>query len=439
MTNNERALLVNPWIFDFKAYDFWMKPLGLLYVASILRQNDWDIDYIDCLDRYHPTVIKRITKMPVVDQYGRGKFFAEEIEKPEIYNGIQRKYKRYGMPPDILHEILDNLVNPDWIFVTSIMTYWYPGVFNVIKILKAHFPKAPVVLGGIYATLCHEHAKKFSGADYVIPGDAEQHLNTILPEVKPISFLSLPYPSFDLYNKLDYACVLTSRGCCFQCSYCAVPNLTPGFIFRSVKSVIEEIEYYQSLGVKNITFYDDALLANPNFSLILDEIINRKIKLQFHTPNGLHPRFFTQEVADKMYIAGFKTIYLSLETIDSDIHKSIDNKVEVQEFIRAIGYLKKSGFSNSQIHAYLLIGLPEITSRHARESIDFVNHLGITSHLAEYSPIPGTSGFTQLGFNENTDPLLHNNTIFPALTEQQLKEMQEIKTYLSKLRLIPLN
>ena len=30
-------LLVNPWIHDFAAYDFWAKPLGLLILAAVLR------------------------------------------------------------------------------------------------------------------------------------------------------------------------------------------------------------------------------------------------------------------------------------------------------------------------------------------------------------------------------------------------------------------
>ncbi|RLC23795.1 MAG: B12-binding domain-containing radical SAM protein, partial [Deltaproteobacteria bacterium] len=47
-------LLVNPWIHDFAAYDFWAKPLGLLSLASILRQHGFSITYIDCLDRFHP-------------------------------------------------------------------------------------------------------------------------------------------------------------------------------------------------------------------------------------------------------------------------------------------------------------------------------------------------------------------------------------------------
>jgi len=30
---SKNILLINPWIYDFAAYDFWMKPLGLLTLA----------------------------------------------------------------------------------------------------------------------------------------------------------------------------------------------------------------------------------------------------------------------------------------------------------------------------------------------------------------------------------------------------------------------
>jgi hypothetical protein len=43
-------LLVNPWIHDFAAYDFWMKPLGLLYVGAILRAAGCEVRLLDCLN-----------------------------------------------------------------------------------------------------------------------------------------------------------------------------------------------------------------------------------------------------------------------------------------------------------------------------------------------------------------------------------------------------
>ncbi|MCX7785888.1 MAG: radical SAM protein [candidate division WOR-3 bacterium] len=429
-----RFLLVNPWIYDFKAYDFWMKPLGLLYVASILRNAGYEIDYIDCLDRYQPELLKNISKLPKVDEFGRGKFYSQEIEKPEPYKNIERRYKRYGLPIELLDDVLSKMRKPDGIFVTSVMTYWYPGVFDAIKTLKRHFPNTPIVLGGIYATLCYEHAQKFSHADYVLPGPIDKTLNQIMPGIKPFNFTEYPLPAFDLYPRLDYTCILTSQGCPFRCVYCVVPELYPKYIYRSIASVINEIEYYISLGVKNIAFYDDALLANPNFKKILDEIITRKMNVNFHTPNGLHPRLLTQEIADKMFQAGFKTIYLSLETTDMKIHQEIDDKVTAEEFVRAVEYLKNSGFSESQLHCYLLIGLPELTSEQIIKSIDFVYSFGVSAHLAEFSPIPNSPIYKQLGFDKNTDPLYHNNIIFPVLNKKQQQEMQEIKKYLSLIR-----
>jgi hypothetical protein len=39
------------------------------------------------------------------------------------------------------------------------MTYWYPGVVEAIARVRARFGAVPVVLGGVYATLCTDHAR----------------------------------------------------------------------------------------------------------------------------------------------------------------------------------------------------------------------------------------------------------------------------------------
>jgi radical SAM superfamily enzyme YgiQ (UPF0313 family) len=439
MITTARALLVNPWIYDFKAFDFWMKPVGLLYLASILRKVDFEVDFIDCLDRYQPLFLKRVEKVPKVDQFGRGKFYHEEIEKPEALKEIKRTFKRYGMPKAVFEELLDSFQKPDVILVTSIMTYWYLGVFEAIRILKRRFPGTPIVLGGIYATFCYTHAQTYAGADCVVAGPGETQLFKILYKLglaldrPPFSFPDLPRPAFDLYPRLDYACILTSRGCPFRCSYCGVCNLFPGFVTREPGSVIDEIEFYRdTLEVKNIAFYDDALLANPKFEKILDEIIIRKIKLNFHSPNGLHARFITDELAHKMRRANFKTIYLSLETIDEQRQKATGGKVNTREFEEAVGHLKNAGFPDNELHAYLMIGLPGQTLEEMIKSIDFVCDLGLTPHLAEFSPIPGTPDFLKTGFDATTNPLLHNNTIFPAYHNRPV--LEAVKQYLAKKR-----
>ena len=40
MTGNApHILLINPWIHDFAAYDFWAKPMGLLIIAGLLKAH----------------------------------------------------------------------------------------------------------------------------------------------------------------------------------------------------------------------------------------------------------------------------------------------------------------------------------------------------------------------------------------------------------------
>ena len=60
----KRALLINPWIYDFAAYDFWAKPLGLLYLGSILEENGFRVDLIDLLDVHYPLLERSNLKRP---------------------------------------------------------------------------------------------------------------------------------------------------------------------------------------------------------------------------------------------------------------------------------------------------------------------------------------------------------------------------------------
>lgn len=423
-----RALLINPWIYDFKAYDFFLKPLGLLYLCSYLRENNFQIDFVDCLDRNHPLILENFQLKK--DQYGRGKFPYIFIEKPKVYKNVKRRYKRYGMPLEILLTILEDIKEPDYIFLTSIMSYWYLGTFETIKILKKRF-KAPIILGGIYPTLYYEHAKKYSNADLVIKGRAEEELYKYIDNLEKKDFLSLPYPAYDLYHHLDYVCILTSIGCLYNCPYCAVRYLIKNFQVRKSEDVLKEIKYYEKLKIKNIIFYDDALLLNPEFKKLLKLIIEEKIMLNFHTPNGLHPRYLDEETTDLIKKANFKTIYLSLETTDFELQKELGNKVHTEEFLRAYRNLINAGFLPKEIEVYLLIGLPKQSIESIKRSIEFLLPLKVKIHLAEYSPIPYTKMGNNLSFLD--EPLLTNNAIFPCLNEEEKRKLEELKSWFHKM------
>jgi radical SAM superfamily enzyme YgiQ (UPF0313 family) len=319
------------------------------------------------------------------------------------------------MPRKLFLRIINDIDQPDIIFVTSTMTYWYPGVFEAIKILKEKFPKTKIILGGIYATLCEKHAKEYSGADIIFTGPSEAHLIDLLADLGYPATTELnpgrATPDFSLYDKLDYGIILTSRGCPFNCTYCAIKVLCPNFRIFVNKVIIRQLDQFAQK-TKNIAFFDDALLYNKKFPSLLHEIVQRQYKLNFHASNGLHCRYITEEIARLMYKANFKTIYLSLETTNLEVQKTTGGKVYTKEFINAVNTLIKNGFAPDAIHTYILFGMPNQGHEEIIDSIKLCHSLGVHSHLCEFSPIPHTREFEKTGFSENTDPLYHNNLFY---------------------------
>ncbi len=433
------ALLIYPWIYDFAAYDLWLKPLGLLYIASILRNLGIEVTFIDCLDRYDDSLSHSFGKSVSRNRYGCGKYYYEEVEKPQLLKKFPRRYKRYGIPVQFFIEKIGKLSPPDIILVSSGMTYWYLGVFEAIKILKVKFPKVPIILGGTYATLCYQHALEGSGADYVFKGGDMGRLIKIVEENTganfsqeklPLDFSGWPYPAYDLYGTNEYVALRSSVGCPFRCTYCAVNLLNGKFEQRRPERVVREIEYFhKNLGVKNFVFYDDSLLFNEqkHFRRIVELIFNLKLDCFFHTPNGLQARLLTYDGARLMNRLGFINPRLSLETVNEKRQTTSGNKVSTGEVERAVRYLEEAGYSPSQVGIYVMMGMPDQPYEEVYETMQFVHRLGAKILLVEYSPIPGTEEWKRSVLNDNLDPLLHNNSIFPLYDVKDWKEFQKLK------------
>ena len=426
MNNSPHVLLINPWIHDFAAYDFWAKPFGVLVLAALLRHHDIKVSYIDCLDRFHP----RMTKTNPKNRNGRGPYLKSRIPKPLGLIDIQRHYSRYGIKPAWFWEDIKKVSRPDLILVTSMMTYWYPGVHETIKILRQHWPDVPLVLGGIYATLCHEHARLTSGADLVFKGQAETSLLKLVEQFTgyhprdqfdPDNLNTYPFPAFDLQTHIGYVPLLTSKGCPFSCVYCAAKVLNPDRRTRQPDKVVEEIVYWHhQWGVKDFVFYDDALLmqAEKHAAPLFEGVIRAGLKIQFHTPNALHIRWLTREMADLMYRAGFKTIRLGLETTSTNQLSERDTKASMEEYHQAIASLQAAGFHKNQIGVYLMVGLPNQSQKEIIDSIQTVKNSKAQPLLAHYTPIPHTAlwrdAVTTSRYDLPSDPIYTNNAIFPC-------------------------
>jgi len=419
-----RVLCIHPWIYDFAAYNLWIEPLGLLTVAAALRHVGYEVALIDCLDRHHP--VAPAPRSPR-DAYGCGQFAKVELRKPAALAHIPRRWGRYGLPVEVFDAELDAQPRPDAVLVTSMMTYWYPGPFEAIRRVRARWPGVPVGLGGVYATLCTDHARRHSDADVVFAGPGERAAVEWVGQVTGESPVAAPapeglVPAHDLRRRQGYVAVRTARGCPYNCPYCAVHLLCPGtFSPRDPVQVVDEIAWCaEDLGAEDVVFYDDALLADAEGHIhpILDDVVARNLQVRFHTPNGLHARLIDRTLALKMRQAGFASLRLGLETVDPAQQARDGKKVDDEAFARAVEALFAAGFSAREVAAYVLAGRPGQRVEDVRATVRFAHRLGVPVHIAQFSPIPGTAEWgvaVEMGcIASDADPLLHNNSTYPC-------------------------
>jgi len=427
--SNPHLLLINPWIHDFAAYDFWAKPLGLLQLAGIFRDCGAQVSYIDCLDRFHP----RLKSAHHAGRQGRGAYQKTKIPNPAGLEDVPRQYSRYGIPISWFQEDLAAMSRPDIVLVTSLMTYWYPGVQETIQYIRDAFPDIDVVLGGIYATLCQRHAIHHSGADVVV---SASETGAVLKALSKATDLNLapgfddkcldayPYPAFDLQSHIPYVPLQTSNGCPYQCAYCASHFLQPRFQLRSPESVVAEIQHWhQAYGVVDFAFYDDALLVNAEKHIIpiLEKVISLAVPIRFHTPNAMHAKAIDDYLAKLMARAGFETIRLGIETADFENRSHLDQKVTQEDFVDSVQALQNAGFTQKQIGAYILVGLPGQSISAVEKTIQVVKSAGATPIMAHYSPIPHTAlwpdAVAASRYDLDADPIFTNNAVSPCQQE----------------------
>ena len=417
---------LNPWIHDFAAYDVWARPLGLYYLLAILRKAGFSVFYYDCLGRPDPTRLKK-------NRYGAGPYPKQALSTPQILHDVNRTFSRYGLKPEKVRQDFQAMKRPDLILVTSLMAYWYPGVFETIAMAKKIWPEVPLVLGGTYPTLWKDHAQKFSSADEVVTGLADASVVSLANRItgwnadNPVQSPCLdafPYPALDLEGAPVFAPILTSRGCPYRCQYCASGYLNPEFLRRDPGAIFEEmLHWHTRFGIEDFVFYDDAMLVQPETYILplLDKILSQGLQWRFHTPNAVHIRHLTPLVSSTLFAAGFKTIRLGLETAVFSQRRGLDAKITRQEFLEGARHLREAGFDEKIAGAYLLAGLPNQDYEAVRESIKIVREAGIRPVLTHYTPIPHTALWEEAKassrYDLEADPLYTNRAVFPCQKE----------------------
>ncbi len=170
----------------------------------------------------------------------------------------------------------------------------------------------------------------------------------------------------------------------------------------------------EEYGIKDIAFYDDALLfqGEKHFLPLLKKLEELSLDLRFHLPNAIHPLYVTPQMAQLMKKVGFKTLRMSLETSSPLWQEKTGGKVDNYAFEKATRCFLDAGFTPQEIEVYLLFGLPGISEEEMINSIKYVKSLGLRPRLALYSPIPHTPDYYKIEGLPEEEPLFHNKIAF---------------------------
>lgn len=234
----------------------------------------------------------------------------------------------------------------------------------------------------------------------------------------------MPFPAFnpgDIERYPTYP-LITSRGCPFQCIYCAA-----GLIWgrkwraRTPGNIIEEIKHArQHYGWKGKRFgvMDDSFnISVPRALEFCEQLLQEKLDIEWAC-QGIRADNVTPELARKMQMAGCQSVGVGVESADVTVLKNI-NKGETLEQIGA--GIKKLADAGIAVSASFMIGNPGDSLESCKKSMEFIQDsplLGCNFYLALPYPKTGLWDFVR----ENGRFLQPDYTKFQHTTEEPVFE-----------------
>lgn len=266
-------------------------------------------------------------------------------------------HKQTGDDVKFVQGFSGNGFSPDIIYITSLFTYAYEPVHEVIRYYSKEYKRAKIIVGGIYATLCPEHLRTRWGDRIEIHQGLVEEVEDILPD-------------YSLVPQWKASILFSSRGCIRKCRFCSVSVLEPEF---KPKPSIRHLIYP---GHKKVILWDNNILASPYWEDIFQELEESKLEVDFN--QGIDARLITAQVVLKLKKLKIPFIRLAYDTYG--IRKPLK---------RAIDMLKNAGFNGRRIFIYCLYNnpyekdTPQIFLNRLQDLIDW----GVISYPMRYEPL----------------------------------------------------
>lgn len=360
-------LLIYPPIYfdkkgEAKYLDVEHAPLGILYLASALREKGYKVDVVDV--------------------------GVENLSLTQLITRVREQ-------------------NPRVVGISS-MTANLRGTFQVAEAIRKNFPKVLIGLGGSHVSADPDFVKRFGDIfDFGVTGEAETTLPKVVRAViarkkikrlytgEPVLEIDrIPDPARDLVGHLPYkkgAMIFSSRGCPYQCIFCSRPAIGRELRFRSPELVVDEIEKIYQSGEDFFIFVDDTLTLNKKHIIgICEEIIIRDLKISWTGITRVDQ--IDEEIVKKLKESGCVELTFGVESGSKRIRNEVIKKnLSDRDIKEAFKLCDKHGI---RINVFLMIGFPTEKRRDIKKTINFYKGLNLNVigvHLT--IPLPGSEIF----------------------------------------------
>ncbi|MGQ0552202.1 MAG: B12-binding domain-containing radical SAM protein [Planctomycetota bacterium] len=368
--------------------DFFIAmPLGIIYLASILRQQGADVE---CCD-------ERVCAEAEVEAY-------------------LRKAQILGL---------------------SALTPHVNRAIRYAQRAKANNPQVVTVMGGPHATVDVDTFLDSGAIDYVIGGEAEDSIvdfmrgvdlgRTALAAVPGIAFQradgtrhqnpqpalikdldripfpaweQLPFERYAAMNKEKLFYIFTSRGCPFRCVFCQKELTGRGFRTRTVKNILDELQLiHDRYNPGNVLFIDELFTCQKKRVYeICEGIVERGLKLNMSCETRVD--MLDYDMARTMKRAGFNRMYFGVE---SGSQRSLDTLVKdykVEKVVEALKITRRAGIWTK---VFLIVGTPGETLQDIAETAAVLRE-GLPDRVRTslFNPLTATASFEQ--FKGRIDP-----------------------------------
>ncbi|MFH0955502.1 MAG: radical SAM protein [Candidatus Micrarchaeota archaeon] len=339
----------------------------------------------------------------------------------------------------------------------SVMTPDLKHAYLWTKKLRKRFPQKKIVWGGMHPTLFPEQTLKDPNIDFVIAGEGELAMASLLGFLQskkslkktpgllykkksgivngglsaPVEEKDMAKPDYSLLDLEKYlvrplydektkkerkAIVLdisSSRGCPYACSFCT----NTMFAFKrwrplsaeKVNAAINEL--VSKHNIDHIWFVDDFFFGNlERVDAIVDNLKAKKFKLTWEADiradNLVRPNFLTDQHLQRYVKSGLTSLRIGIESGSDRVLKILNKGITVDMSIKAVHRCKK--FQIIPI-CFFMIGIPGETEKDMVQTLQLMDQLAgiypesVLLGPGLFRPYPGTPLYQECkksGFHE---------------------------------------